>query len=196
MNGLATGAHRTDGGWRPPALLAAVLLAMALLLGVDLATDRAQHATGLMHLLVEGIGAVAALGAAAWVVLALRSQRAEVRRLAGDLAASRDEARRWQGEASELLRGLSQAIDQQFDRWGLSPAEREIALLLLKGLSTREIGALRETREATVRQQAQGIYKKGGLLGRAELSAFFLEDLLVPKEQEAFTSIRPAPRGQ
>ena len=61
--------------------------------------------------------------------------------------------------------------------------EREVALLLLKGLSTRDIADLRETREATVRQQAQGVYRKAQLEGRAELAAFFLEDLLAPNVQ-------------
>jgi hypothetical protein len=31
-----------------------------------------------------------------------------------------------------------------------------------------------------VRQQALGIYGKAGLSGRADLAAFFLEDLLLP----------------
>jgi DNA-binding NarL/FixJ family response regulator len=54
-------------------------------------------------------------------------------------------------------------------------------LLLLKGLSHREIGELRRTSEATVRQQALAVYRKAGLRGRTELSAFFLEDLLLPQ---------------
>jgi DNA-binding CsgD family transcriptional regulator len=164
---------------------AGILLGIAALLVADLLTDRVQHATGAGHLVVEALAALAALGAAAWVLLALRAKREEVRRLTGDLAASRQEALRWQEEAAELVRGLSHAIDHQFDRWELSPAEREIALLLLKGLSSREIAELRATREATVRQQAQGVYRKAGLLGRAELAAFFLEDLLAPTGQAA-----------
>lgn len=170
----------TDVGWRSQLGFLVIFLAIAALLGTDLLTDRARHAAGMTHLVVEAMAAIAALGAAAWVLLALRTKHQEVHRLTGDLAVSREEARRWQREAGELVRGLSHAIDQQFDRWELSPAEREIALLLLKGLSTREIAEMRTTREATVRQQAQGIYRKGGLLGRAELAAFFLEDLLAP----------------
>ena len=70
------------------------------------------------------------------------------------------------------------------------PAEREltaaglrsieVALLLLEGVSLREITTLRETSERTVRQQSPAVYRKAGLAGRAELSSFFLEDLLSP----------------
>jgi DNA-binding NarL/FixJ family response regulator len=54
-----------------------------------------------------------------------------------------------------------------------------VALLLLKGLSFKEIAQVRNASERTVRQQALAVYAKSGLGGRAELAAFFLEDLLV-----------------
>jgi DNA-binding NarL/FixJ family response regulator len=171
----------THGGWPPQAGFATILLGITVLLALDLATDRAIRSVSTAHLVVEGLAALSTLGAAAWVLSTLRRHKHEVQRLQGDLDQSRAEANRWREEASELLRGLSHAIDQQFDRWNLSPAEREVALLLLKGLSTRDIADMRETREATVRQQAQNIYRKAGLEGRAELAAFFLEDLLAPR---------------
>ena len=34
--------------------------------------------------------------------------------------------------------------------------------------------------ERTVRRRAVSVYRKSGLAGRADLSAFFLEDLLLP----------------
>jgi len=79
-----------------------------------------------------------------------------------------------------VLKGLGAAIDAQFDKWGLSPAERDVALLQLKGLRHKEIADLRRTSERTVRQQALAVYKKAGLSGRTDLAAFFLEDLLLP----------------
>lgn len=178
---------RTHGGGRPQVGFGIILAGIAALLLADLLTDQAQHATGILHRVVEALAALAALGAAAWALLTLRTRREQVRRLSARLKTSQAEALRWQEEAGALVQGLSQAIDHQFDRWDLSPAERDVALLLLKGLSTREIGDLRRTREATVRQQAQGIYRKAGLVGRAELAAFFLEDLLDPA--------RPTPVG-
>ncbi|MBZ0120481.1 MAG: helix-turn-helix transcriptional regulator, partial [Sandaracinaceae bacterium] len=75
---------------------------------------------------------------------------------------------------------LGEALARQFERWQLTAAEREVALLLLKGLSLKEIAEARGTSERTVRDQARAVYRKAGLAGRSELSAFFLEDLLVP----------------
>jgi DNA-binding NarL/FixJ family response regulator len=78
------------------------------------------------------------------------------------------------------LKGLGQAIDTQFVKWGLTEAEREIGLLLLKGLSHKEIALMRQSSERTVRRQASSIYSKASLSGRAALSSYFLEDLLPP----------------
>lgn len=90
----------------------------------------------------------------------------------------RAEASSWRQEARDALVGLSDAIDRQFTRWELTQAEREVALLLLKGLSHKEIATVRGTSERTVRQQSLTVYRKSEVAGRAELSAFFLEDLL------------------
>jgi len=84
------------------------------------------------------------------------------------------------------------AIDDQLERWHLSAAEKEVALLLLKGLEHKEIAQLREVAETTVRQQARSLYRKAGLAGRHELAAFFLEDLLGPRTHEARAGAAPS----
>ncbi|NTW86749.1 MAG: hypothetical protein HGB30_11365, partial [Holophagaceae bacterium] len=109
----------THDGWRPQAGFAAILLGITALLAWDLATDRAYRSVSTAHLVVEGLAAFSALGAATWVLSTLRRQGREVQRLRGDLAKSRAEATRWHDEVSELLKGLSHAIDGQFDRWDL-----------------------------------------------------------------------------
>lgn len=110
-------------------------------------------------------------------------QHQEQLSLIRDIEVARAEGTQWRTDMRELLKGLSAAIDAQFDRWQLTAAEREVALLLLKGLSHREIAALRDTSERTIRQQSQAIYGKSNLSGRAALSAFFLEDMLLPRSQ-------------
>ncbi len=43
---------------------------------------------------------------------------------------------------------------------------------------------MRSTSERTGREQARNVYRKAGVAGRAELSAWFIEDLLAPREPE------------
>ncbi len=102
----------------------------------------------------------------------------ELSNVKNQLIISQEESNKWKEENSQLLKGLSEAIDKQLSAWSLSPSEKDIALLLLKGLSLKEIADIREVSERTVRQQSTSIYQKSNLSGRAELSAFFLEDLL------------------
>ncbi len=100
--------------------------------------------------------------------------------LTSAIIAKHKDSESWRRKASKLLQGLGKVIEEQCAEWQLSPAEQEVTFLLLKGLSLKEIASLRETAERTVRQQASTVYAKAGVAGRAELSAFFLEDLLLP----------------
>lgn len=159
----------------------ALFLLIGAFVGVDMAHDAALGAE-LSHLLIEGALMVLALAGlwGAWQIWQReRANAAERLSLATRTAdAWRREAERWRQEARVHLDGLGTAIDGQFDRWQLSPAEREVAMLLLKGLSHQEVAEVREVSERTSRKQARAVYAKAGLAGRAELSAFFLEDLL------------------
>ncbi len=107
-------------------------------------------------------------------------ERAAIGQLKSDLVVAREESQHWRRQSRELLAGLGAAIKAKFEEWRLSDAESEVGLLLLKGLSLREIAELRETSERTVREQARSVYRKAGINGRASLSAYFLEDLLLP----------------
>ncbi len=73
---------------------------------------------------------------------------------------------------------LLAVIYARFDAWNLTPSEREIALLLIKGLSAQEIANMRDTRAGTVKSQSSAIYQKAEVKGRNELVAYFVEDLL------------------
>lgn len=170
-------------------LLAGVLLAfaaVAVLAALDLGADLEEGTTA-AHAVAEGgvffvglLGAVFIARRLMQVVRSGRTAREEAVSLAERLKASEQEAARWRNEASDLLNGLGAALDRQFERWVLSPAEKEVALLLLKGLSHKEIAEVRSITDATARQQARAVYKKAGLSGRNDLAAFFLEDLLLP----------------
>ena len=170
-------------------LFAALLVAfacIALLTALDLVLDLGGGSK-VGHVIVEGAVSLSGLAGAIvmarrlWLVLSdARATQREAAALAERLKETEAEAARWRSEAQDLLNGLGAALDSQFERWQLSPAEKEVALLLLKGLSHKELAEVRSITEATARQQARAVYKKAGLSGRSDLSAFFLEDLLLP----------------
>jgi len=111
-----------------------------------------------------------------------RSERAAAA-LRSRLEEHEEERDRWRATSREALEGLGRAIDAQFARWGLTPAEREVALLLLKGYGHKQIAARTGRSERTARQHAGVVYEKAGLGGRAELAAFFLQDLMLPEDE-------------
>ena len=175
-------------------LLSGVLVAfaaIALLAAIDLVSDLSEGIT-VGHAVAEGAVFVVGLFGAAFMARRLRTlvrseqaARAEAVALAERLQATEAEAARWREEVRDLLHGLGAALDRQFERWALSAAEKEVALLLLKGLSHKDIADVRSVTEATARQQARAVYKKAGLSGRNDLAAFFLEDLLLPNGEAA-----------
>jgi len=138
------------------------------------------------HIGVELAVAVVAVSGLGWLWARHFRLRRRVSEIRHSLDRAHAEAALWRERHGRLLQGLSQAIDQQLDAWALTPAEKDVAFLLLKGLSFKEIATVRGASERTVRQQALAVYAKSGLAGRAELAAFFLEDLLVPSTGDVF----------
>jgi DNA-binding CsgD family transcriptional regulator len=157
----------------------ALFAAMAVGGGVDLLLD-APPSPWSFHVLFELALLALSLGAVAWLWLGWEDAGRSLERTRAQLEARGAERDAWRGRAERLLRGLGREIDRQLEAWGLTPAEAETALLLLKGYGHKEIAALQGKSERTVRQHAVAVYRKSGLSGRAELSAFFLEDLLLP----------------
>lgn len=118
---------------------------------------------------------------------ASRRSLRETNRMLEERAAERDS---WRASAEGALAGLGRAIDARFAAWELTPAEREVALALLKGRSHKQIAYATGRSERTIRQHAVSVYQKSGLGGRAELAAYFLEDILLPE-----SAARPAGGG-
>lgn len=169
-------------------LLGLLFAGLVVLAAADLTSDLGEGA-GVWHMVTEGLLLLTGLAGLAVMLRRFRQLSREAIRLhrqteslALELETTAAEASRWREEARTLLDGLGVAIDHQFTRWKLTPAEKEVGLLLLKGLSHKEVAAVRSVSSATARQQARALYKKAGLTGRNELAAFFLEDLLLPPE--------------
>jgi DNA-binding CsgD family transcriptional regulator len=161
------------------AVIAGVLALIALLAGMDLLVDLEEGVTA-WHVLAEGAVAAAACVGVFYLLRGTWEARRRLEVQSRDFSAFRQQAESWRTGSKKYLDGLSRSIDVQLDSWQLSAAEKEVAFLLLKGLSLKEIAAARGTSEKTARVQSGAIYAKSGLAGRSELSAFFLEDLLPP----------------
>ena len=125
-----------------------------------------------MIVLVSAIGTV-------YLVLDIRGRTKHIAQLKETLAVSDIQLKNISNEMKKERLHYSEVISNQFIQWHLSVSEQQVAMLLLKGLSFKEISGVRETKEKTVRQHASNIYAKANLEGRHEFSAWFLEDFIV-----------------
>lgn len=162
--------------------IAAVLTVIVVMVSADLITD-AKEGLKWWHMLIEGTIATSALIGILLLLrgsFTLKRSLVEEKKLSTQLQADADA---WRIKSKKYIDGLSETIDSQLVNWKLTQSEKEIAFLLLKGLSLKEIADIRKTTEKTSRAQSISIYSKAGLAGRSELAAFFLEDLLPPSDQ-------------
>jgi DNA-binding CsgD family transcriptional regulator len=171
-----------------------VLVAVLLLLTVNGALNLALDASGrwpALHVFLEILTTLVAMAAASvlWVAWQ-RAARADAaaRRSLEERRVERDQ---WRDSARRALEGLGRAMDLQFSEWGLTATEREVALCLLKGYSHKRIADLTSRKERTVRQHSVVVYQKAGLSGRAELAAYFLEDLILPDAEREVVRVGP-----
>jgi DNA-binding CsgD family transcriptional regulator len=128
------------------------------------------------------------IGAAVGLVLGLILGALALHRSIRDRRAAEEKLRRASAAFAEVLQ-------ERFEQWGLTPAERDVALFAIKGLSTQEIAALRQTSEGTVKAQTNAIYRKAGVSGRPQLLSLFIEELMddaiFPATGGALADLRP-----
>lgn len=162
--------------------VAIILAALCIICGVLVAVELARSDTPLtlgtiLAEVFEKATLVLGMAAVAWTVQGVQDLRDGQKALTNNLARAVAQGENWRELRQSEIAALGLAIEDEFRQWQLSAAEIDIAGLMLKGASFKEIALARETSEATIRQQAQSIYRKSGLSGRAELSAYFLESL-------------------
>ena len=162
-------------------LFVVLLVAVFIFAIVDISTDILDHET-YTHIISDIIMATFSLGMIGYLTYKFGQVRLalahQVQKTENEKEAAAKQVELWQSKAAQLRQGISEEIEARMLEWNLSQAEREVSLLLLKGLSLKEIAEIRETSERTVRHQSLAIYAKANVSGRAELSAFFLEDFL------------------
>ena len=86
---------------------------------------------------------------------------------------------------SRLQEGLSIASSAMHDivldlfgKWKLTPSEREVAMLMIKGFPIAEIARIRGGAEGTVKAHLNSIYRKSGSGSRGEMLSLLIDPLM------------------
>ena len=174
------------------ALLALVLCATIVGGAIDLFLDAPESWTS-PHVLYEVALILAAMATSIVLWRGWWKSRRRLDEARQTLAEHTLERDAWRASAESALAGLGHAISERFTSWGLTPAEREVALFLLKGRSHKQIAFATGRSERTIRQHAVAVYQKSALNGRAELAAFFLEDIPLPESRVSPPQLYPRP---
>jgi DNA-binding CsgD family transcriptional regulator len=109
----------------------------------------------------------AAIGLVLGVVLGALLLRASIRR-------TRSMERALRAASGAFM----EIVEERFGEWRLTPAERDVALFALKGMSIAEIAELRRTSQGTVKAQTNAIYRKAGVSGRPQFLSLFVDELM------------------
>ncbi len=158
-------------------VIAVILLIIMVLNFFDVLTDLSLGVPD-WHIIEESLIVLVSGAVAIYLIFDIRKRTQHLTLLKEKLADSTDQLNNITEEMKSARTQYSQIIHEQFEQWQLTKSEQEVAMLLLKGLSFKEISAVRETKEKTVRQQASTIYSKAGVEGRHDFAAWFLEDFL------------------
>ncbi|SEN13486.1 regulatory protein, luxR family [Gemmobacter aquatilis] len=169
MSAPATGFHRLLT--RAPLGIAA-LLAIQILCAAVFILDIFSSVVGITAVPISWeLREIIEICAAFGLLIGLGLGTYALRHVLGERNVAEERLRRASGAFAEML-------EERFTEWALTPAERDVALFAIKGLSTAEIASLRETSEGTVKAQTNAIYRKAGVTGRPQLLSLFIEELM------------------
>lgn len=73
---------------------------------------------------------------------------------------------------------LQDIIQSHFDSWKLTASERDVAALMIKGLSISEIASVRGSADGTVKAHLSAIYRKSNARNRAEVLSHIMDTLI------------------
>ncbi len=73
---------------------------------------------------------------------------------------------------------FGELLEDRMTEWSLTPAERDVAIFSIKGLSIQDIAELRGSSSGTIKAQMNAIYRKAGVNGRSQLMSLFLDELM------------------
>lgn len=78
----------------------------------------------------------------------------------------------------QLREDFDDLVKTKFQIWSLTAAEADVALLLLRGLSTSDIAELRNSAVGTVKVQLHHVLRKSGVSSRIEFMSLFMEEFI------------------
>ena len=163
---LRGGAAR--GRWPSHAVALGWLIALQAATGVfflaDIVVDFFTSGGDLLHNLLEFVAVVS-------LAVCIGFLSREVRRML-------DRHARMEVQLDAARGAFHEVMEGHFADWRLTPSERDVALLSIKGLSIAAIAEARQTREGTVKAQLNAIYGKAGVAGRAQLLGVFIDELV------------------
>lgn len=154
-----------------------LLVVITVMTTTDLVIDYYEESDA-WHLAIEALVIVLSLAGLGYLIKEAIARRRELESLTAKLEYTEQSLSESREHVRNANRAYSEVIQKQLDDWQLTPSEKDVAVLLLKGLSFDEIASVRKTKEKTVRQQATAIYRKSNLNGRHEFAAWFFEDFL------------------
>lgn len=90
----------------------------------------------------------------------------------------RDERNDLRDQLGSLRGGFDALIQDRFAQWRLTPAQRDVALLTLRGLRLSEIAKARHCAEGTVKARLNAIFRAARVGTLSEFIGLFMEELL------------------
>ena len=144
--------------------LIGVQIACAAIFLLDVVKDVQEPGAAAWHLVPEALAAVALLIGIAFEIvylLHLLQRKASLERSVGMASAQ-----------------LQDIIQSHFDNWKLTASERDVAALMIKGLSISEIAGVRGSADGTVKAHLNAIYRKSNARNRAEVLSHIMDTLI------------------
>lgn len=150
----------------------------------------------LVILVVQSLLATAFLGDTVIDVLALREEPTsytfrELMQIAGWVALIASLILNWhllrlilaqghdlQARVDTAAMGFQSLLHSEFAAWDLSPSERDVALLVIKGFSNPEIANIMGKSEGTVKTQSNAIFRKAGVNSRVQLVGLIVDRMV------------------
>ncbi len=151
--------------------LAVLQLVCAVVFAVDLLLEFPHPHEWLILDVTDTTHLFTEVAVMALLVLGFALSRYALRAMQAERDVLRSDLRSLRGEFDAVLQA-------RFALWHLSPAQRDVALLTLRGLRIADIARMRACAEGTVKAHLSAVFRAAGVGTRNELQGLFMEEFL------------------